>query len=158
MSDHRWALLIGPALLLAYAVSGLAGVLIVSIILVLVHAVLSRTALMTLRPRHVVDRAKPLQDGWAKALAGVDNEIPTSAHRLREFDHSLRPRLERAMSFRLLSNHAINCHRDPERAKRAVGATVWRWLDPRRPVEQSRTLPGPSQAEIREIVDRLEAL
>jgi hypothetical protein len=150
--------LIGPALLVAYAVSGLSGVLVVSIALVLVHAVLSRTALMTLRGRHAVDRPKPPPDGWAKALAAVDNEVPTSAHRLREFDHSLRPRLERAMSFRLLANHAIDCQRDPERAMRAVGATVWRWLDPRRPAEQSRTLPGPSQAEIREIVDRLEAL
>jgi hypothetical protein len=151
-------LLIGPALLVAYAVSGLAGVLVVSIALVLVHAVLSRTALMTLRGHHPADKPKPPPDGWAKALAAVDNEVPTSAHRLREFDHSLRPRLERAMSFRLLANHAIACERDPERAKRAVGTTVWRWLDPRRPVEQSRTLPGPSQAEIREIVDRLEAL
>ena len=150
--------MIGPALLVAYAVSGLSGVLIVSIVLVLVHAVLSRTALMTLRAHHVAGRPKPVPDGWAKALAAVNNEVPTSAHRLREFDHSLRPRLERAMSFRLLANHAIDCQRDPERAKRAVGATVWGWLDPRRPVEQSRTLPGPSQAEIREIVDRLEAL
>ena len=158
MSDHRWVLLIGPALLVAYAVSGLSGVLIVSIVLVLVHAVLSRTALMTLRAHHVAGRSKPVPDGWAKALAAVNNEVPTSAHRLREFDHSLRPRLERAMSFRLLANHAIDCQGDPERAKRAVGATVWGWLDPRRPVEQSRTLPGPSQAEIREIVDRLEAL
>jgi hypothetical protein len=158
VTDHRWVLLIGPALLVAYAVSGLSGVLVVSIALVLVHAVLSRTALMTLRGHHAVDRPKPPPDGWAKALAAVDNEVPTSAHRLREFDHSLRPRLERAMSFRLLANHAIDCQRDPERAKRAVGATVWRWLDPRRPAEQSRTLPGPSQAEIREIVDRLEAL
>jgi hypothetical protein len=158
VSDHRWVLLIGPALLVAYAVSGLSGVLIVSIVLVLVHAVLSRTALMTLRAHDVAGRPKPVPDGWAKALAAVNNEVPTSAHRLREFDHSLRPRLERAMSFRLLANHAIDCQRDPERAKRAVGATVWGWLDPRRPVEQSRTLPGPSQAEIREIVDRLEAL
>jgi hypothetical protein len=158
VTDHRWVLLIGPALLVAYAVSGLAGVLVVGIALVLVHAVLSRTALMTLRGHHPVEGPKPPPDGWAKALAAVDNEVPTSAHRLREFDHSLRPRLERAMSFRLLANHAIDCERDPERAKRAVGATVWRWLDPRRSVEQSRTLPGPSQAEIREIVDRLEAL
>jgi hypothetical protein len=158
MTDRRWVLLIGPALLLAYAVSGLAGVLLVGIVLVLVHAVLSRTALMTLRPRHGVERARPPQDGWAKALAAVDNEVPTSAHRLREFDHSLRPRLERAMSYRLLTNHAIDCHRDPERARQAVQPTAWKWLDPRRPVEQSRTLPGPTQAEIREIVERLEAL
>jgi hypothetical protein len=158
VTDHRWVLLIGPALLVAYAVSGLSGVLVVSIALVLVHAVLSRTALMTLRGHDAVDRRKPPPDGWAKALAAVANEVPTSAHRLREFDHSLRSRLERAMSFRLLANHAIDCQRDPERAKQAVGATVWRWLDPRRPAEQSRTLPGPSQAEIREIVDRLEAL
>ena len=158
MNDRRWVLVIGPALLLAYAVSGLAGVLVVGIVLVLVHAVLSRTALMTLRPRHAVEKARAPQDGWAKALAAVDNEVPTSAHRLREFDHSLRPRLERAMSYRLLTNHAIDCHRDPERARQAVQPTVWKWLDPRRPVEQSRTLPGPTQAEIREIVERLEAL
>lgn len=158
MNDRRWVLLIGPALLLAYAVSGLAGVLVVGIVLVLVHAVLSRTALMTLRPRQGVEKARAPQDGWAKALAAVDNEVPTSAHRLREFDHSLRPRLERAMSYRLLTNHAIDCHRDPQRARQAVQPTVWKWLDPRRPVEQSRTLPGPTQAEIREIVERLEAL
>jgi hypothetical protein len=158
VTDHRWLLLTGPALLVAYAVSGLSGVLVVSIALVLFHAVLSRTALMTLRGHHAVVGPKPPPDGWAKALAAVDNEVPTSAHRLREFDHSLRPRLERAMSFRLLAGHAIDCQRDPERAERAVGATVWRWLDPRRPAEQSRTLPGPSPAEIRQIVDRLEAL
>jgi hypothetical protein len=158
VTDHRWLLLTGPALLVAYAVSGLSGVLVVSITLVLFHAVLSRTALMTLRGHHAVVGPKPPPDGWAKALAAVDNEVPTSAHRLREFDHSLRPRLERAMSFRLLANHAIDCQREPERAERAVGETVWRWLDPRRPAEQSRTLPGPSSAEIRQIVDRLEAL
>jgi hypothetical protein len=158
MSDQRWALLIGPALLLAYAVSGLSGVLVVSVVLVLVHAVLNRTALMALPPHRVADSPRPAPDGWAKALATVDNEVPTSAHRLREFDHSLRPRLERAMSHRLLAKHAIDCHRDPERAHRVVEATAWRWLDPRRPPETSRTLPGPSQAEIREIVDRLEAL
>jgi hypothetical protein len=158
VTDHRWLLLTGPALLVAYAVSGLSGVLVVSITLVLFHAVFSRTALMTLRGHHAVVGPKPPPDGWAKALAAVDNEVPTSAHRLREFDHSLRPRLERAMSFRLLANHAIDCQREPERAERAVGETVWRWLDPRRPAEQSRTLPGPSSAEIRQIVDRLEAL
>jgi hypothetical protein len=158
VTDRRLVLFIGPALLLAYAAAGLAGVLIVGIVAVLLQAVLSRTALIVLGPRQVVERVKAPQDGWGKALAAVDNEVPTSSHRLREFDHSLRPRLERAMSYRLLTNHAIDCYRDPERAQQAVQPAVWKWLNPRRPVEQSRTLPGPSQAEIRQIVDRLEAL
>jgi hypothetical protein len=77
---------------------------------------------------------------------------------MREFDRTLRPRLERVMASRLRDAHGVRVEQRPERARDLVGEPAWRLLDPARPKEAARSMPGPTQAELTALVDRLEAL
>jgi hypothetical protein len=88
------------------------------------------------------------------------------------FEHGVKPELERLYAVRLAERHGISLHAEPERAAALIGPELWPWIDPRRPPAHPnpksprQTLdrrsaaqpPPPPDAVLRALVDRLEQL
>jgi hypothetical protein len=70
------------------------------------------------------------------------------------FAITLRPQLQRLFSARLAERHGVDMYRSPQAARPLVGPELWPWLDP------AAGPPGtaPTEAVLRELLDRLEAL
>lgn len=88
----------------------------------------------------------------------VRQEILLSTARQREFDFTLRRRLERIAASRLTEHHGVDIHRDPRRARELLGDEAWELLDPARPVIRSDASGRVPQPRLVRIVDRLESL
>ena len=141
-----------------WAAFGPIGLLYTSMFAVGLQALNGRLELMNIPPlrRRARSRAEP--DGLLRSVKALDSELAIARHSMREFDRTLRPRLERVMASRLRDAHGVRLEQRPERARDLVGEPAWRLLDPARPKETSRSMPGPTRAELTALVDRLEAL
>ena len=141
-----------------WAAFGLVGLLYTSMFAVGLQALNGRLELMDIPAFRRKRRPAGEPDGLLRSVQGVDSELAIAQHSMREFDRTLRPRLERVMATRLRDSHGVRLEQRPERARDLVGEPVWRLLDPARPKEIARSMPGPTQAELAALVDRLEAL
>lgn len=101
---------------------------------------------------------KPLRRGPAPWYDDVRHAVVMGAHSRREFDFTLRRRLERIASSRLDDVHGVDLHRDSARARELLGDEAWSLLDPSRPVSGERTRGGVDPAALERIVARLENL
>jgi hypothetical protein len=101
------------------------------------------------KPVRLLDSRAPALGGWrrivADSIAGDDEE---------HFATVMRPQLQRLFAARLAERHGVEMYRDPQRARAAVGAELWPWIDPGATAPQP-TLPEPV---LRSLLDRLEAL
>ena len=103
--------------------------------------------------------------GWTTLVAAARSSSGN-------FEHAVKPELERLYAVRLAEKHGVSLHSDPERAAALIGPELWPWIDPRRqPAQPSpkgprQTLdrrsaaqpPPPPDAVLRALVDRLEQL
>lgn len=74
----------------------------------------------------------------------------------RHYDHVVRPLLTRLLSAALADRHRVDPARQPEQARRLVGAELWPLLDPARPASDDGNAPGVDLATLARIVSRLE--
>jgi hypothetical protein len=87
-------------------------------------------------------------------LVRVEREITLGVSTAGHLHLRLLPLLREAAAARLGYDLALR----PALARERLGDDVWRLLDPGRPEPADRHAPGASIAEIRRVVDRLEAL
>jgi hypothetical protein len=103
--------------------------------------------------------------GWSSLVAAARSDSGN-------FEHAVRPEIQRLYAVRLAERHGVSLYTDPERAAEIVGPQLWPWIDPRRapahpsarPAHQSldrrsatRSQPPPD-AVLTALVDRLEQL
>lgn len=140
-------------------VQGLSGLLYAGIAAAGAGLLLLRLAMVDLR-RHGwrQDQEEPAPDALQRSFGQVRDELAWAGHSLREFDRTLRPRLSRILSTRLVGNRGVRPDQQPLRAEQLVGARCWRLLDPSRTRVLDWDAPGVDLATIRHMVDRLEAL
>jgi hypothetical protein len=103
--------------------------------------------------------------GWSALVAAARSSTGN-------FEHAVKPEIERLYAVRLAEKHGVSLHAEPERAAALVGPEVWPWIDPRRVPAQppakpphqaldrrsAAQPPPPTDAVLRLLVDRLEQL
>lgn len=103
--------------------------------------------------------------GWSALVAAARSSTGN-------FEHAVKPEIERLYAVRLAEKYGVSLHTEPERAAALVGPEVWHWIDPRRvpahppakPAHQALDRrsaaqpPPPTDAVLRALVDRLEQL
>jgi hypothetical protein len=70
----------------------------------------------------------------------------------------IRPVLREIAAHRLRTRYGAELDREPARARELVGAAVWEIVRPDRSPPVDRLASGPSTAELRAVVDELEAI
>jgi hypothetical protein len=68
----------------------------------------------------------------------------------------LRPVLRDIAEHRLRKRYGVELATEPERARELVGSAAWEIVRPDRRPPRDRLAPGPSFAQLREVVDELE--
>jgi hypothetical protein len=103
--------------------------------------------------------------GWSSLVSAARSSTGN-------FQHAVKPELERLYAVRLAEKYGISLHTEPERAAQLIGPDLWPWIDPRRvptppPVKGPRQAldrrsaappPPPTDAVLSALVDRLEQL
>jgi hypothetical protein len=88
------------------------------------------------------------------------------------FEHAVKPEIQRLYAVRLAERYGVSLHTEPERAAAIVGPQLWPWIDPRRAPAQPAARPPhqaldrrsaaepqpPPDAVLAALVDRLEQL
>jgi hypothetical protein len=70
----------------------------------------------------------------------------------------LRPVLREVAAHRLRSRYGVELDAEPARARGLVGTAAWELVRPDRPPPSDRLSTGPTLAELRTVVDELEAI
>lgn len=103
--------------------------------------------------------------GWSSLVAAARSDSGN-------FEHAVRPEIQRLYAVRLAERHGVSLHAEPERAAEIVGPRLWPWIDPRRPPAHPSARPAhqaldrrsaaqpqpPPDAVLTALVDRLEQL
>jgi hypothetical protein len=117
------------------------------------------------RPLRLVRQRNLSMLGWTSLVAAARSSTGN-------FQHAVKPELERLYAVRLAEKHGISLHAEPERAAELIGPDLWPWIDPRRPPapppakgprqaldrRSAAPAPPPTDAVLRALVDRLEQL
>jgi len=98
--------------------------------------------------------AAPVLPGFTRTVGSVEWGL-ASAY---DFDAALRPRLVRVAATRLTDRRGIDLYRQPVPAAGVLGAEAWGLLDPSRPSEPDRTVPGPDRAVLARVLDAIERI
>jgi hypothetical protein len=70
----------------------------------------------------------------------------------------LRPVLREVAAHRLRARYGVELDAEPARARELVGTAAWELVRPERPPPADRLSTGPTVAELRTVVDELEAI
>lgn len=117
------------------------------------------------RPLRMVRQRNLSMLGWTSLVAAARSSTGN-------FQHAVKPELERLYAVRLAEKHGISLHAEPERAAELIGPDLWPWIDPRRaptppPAKGPRQAldrrsaapaPPPTDVILTALVDRLEQL
>lgn len=117
------------------------------------------------RPLRLVRQRNLSMLGWTTLVAAARSSTAN-------FQHTVKPELERLYAVRLAEKHGISLHSEPERAAALIGPELWPWIDPRRPAappnpkgprqaldrRSAAPPPPPTDAVLHALVDRLEKL
>ena len=103
--------------------------------------------------------------GWSSLVAAARSDSGN-------FEHAVKPEIQRLYAVRLAERHGVSLHAEPERAAEIVGPQLWPWIDPRRMPAHPSARPAhqaldrrsaaqpqpPPEAVLTALVDRLEQL
>jgi len=106
------------------------------------------------------------------SMLGWSSLVSAARSSTGNFDHAVKPELERLYAVRLAEKYGVSLHTEPERAAALIGPELWPWIDPRRtPAHPSAKAPHqaldrrsaappppPPDSVLRALVDRLETL
>jgi hypothetical protein len=101
--------------------------------------------------------ARPHAPRAKDPLARTERIISTSAWTAAEFHMRLRPVL-RDIAQERLERRGVQLDGEPGRARDVLGDQAWQLLRADRPPPDPPLSPGPSLAEIEEVLERLEAV
>ncbi|HET9172852.1 MAG TPA: hypothetical protein VFN97_25725 [Actinospica sp.] len=115
------------------------------------------------RPLRLVRQRNLSMLGWTSLVASARSSTGN-------FQHTVKPELERLYAVRLAEKYGVSLHTEPERAAALVGPELWPWIDPRRPpasppakgphqaLDRRSAAPPMPEAVLIALVDRLELL
>ena len=103
--------------------------------------------------------------GWSALVAAARSDSGN-------FEHAVKPEIQRLYAVRLAERHGVSLHAEPERAAEIVGPHLWPWIDPTRVPAHPSARPAyqaldrrsaaqphpPPDAVLTALVDRLEQL
>lgn len=103
--------------------------------------------------------------GWSTLVAAARSSSGN-------FEHAVKPEIQRLYAVRLAERYGVSMHTEPERAAELVGPQLWPWIDPRRAPAQPAARPAyqaldrrsaaepqpPPDSILAALVDRLEQL
>lgn len=103
--------------------------------------------------------------GWSALVAAARSSSGN-------FEHAVKPEIQRLYAVRLAERYGVSLHTEPERAAEIVGPQLWPWIDPRRAPAQPAARPPhqaldrrsaaepqpPPASVLAALVDRLEQL
>jgi hypothetical protein len=96
------------------------------------------------RPLRLVRQRNLSMLGWTSLVAAARSSTGN-------FQHAVKPEIERLYAVRLADKYGISLHAEPERAAEVIGPELWPWIDPRRPPTT------PSAKSPRQALDRRSA-
>jgi hypothetical protein len=99
-------------------------------------------------------RRAPAESGESALV----RELELSTYNAFHFHARLRPLLRDVAAHRLRSRYGVELDAEPVRARELVGAVAWDVVRPDRPPPSDRMAAGPTVAELRVVVDELEAV
>jgi hypothetical protein len=111
----------------AAAAAGAAAIVVIALLLARYVAGAEAMDGAYTRTVRLVRQREPSLQGWATA-------VESARESAAGYERVLRPELERLYAVRLADRHGVSLYRDPERAEALVGADLFAWIDPRRPV------------------------
>jgi hypothetical protein len=94
----------------------------------------------------------PVLPGFTRTVGSVEWGLVSAF----DFDTALRPRLTRVAAARLADRHGVDLSSQPAEAAGLLGAEAWALLDPARPPEGDRSVPGPDRAAVARVLDAIE--
>ena len=106
------------------------------------------------------------------SMLGWSSLVSAARSSSGNFDHAVKPELERLYAVRLTEKYGVSLHTEPGRAAALIGPELWPWIDPRRAPAQPSARPPhqaldrrsaappppPPDSVLRALVDRLEQL
>jgi hypothetical protein len=99
-------------------------------------------------------RRKPVDAGESALV----RELELSTYNTFHFHARLRPLLRDVAAHRLRSKYGVELDLEPLRARELVGKEAWDVVRPDREPPADRLAAGPTAAELRMIVEELEAI
>jgi hypothetical protein len=171
VSRTTWrALKVGVPLTLAagaalIATSGSHAILL-DVYLLCIGAVVLLALVRTTRAAVPVASASPFDQALAAMRAPVPEspepelvrELELATYNSFHFHARVRPLLQDIAAHRLRARYGVELARVPARARELVGGAAWEVVRPDRPSPADRMAPGPTAAQLRTIVDELEAV
>ncbi len=106
------------------------------------------------------------------SMLGWSSLVSAARSSSGNFEHAVRPEIQRLYAVRLAERYGVSLHADPERAAEIVGPRLWPWIDPGRGPAQPAARPPhqaldrrsaaqpqpPPDSVLADLVDRLEQL
>lgn len=99
-------------------------------------------------------RAPPPEPGESTLVRDLELSTFNTFH----FHARVRPLLRDIAAERLRSRYGVELDAEPGRARELVGTAAWEVVRPDRPPPEDRLAAGPTAAELRVLVDELEAI
>jgi hypothetical protein len=162
----RWGLAVTAAAGIAVLASSGANAIVLDVYLLCIGAVVLLALVRTTRAQAPAQSASPFDAAVAAMRrAPAESGEPALAHEVEfstynafYFHQRLRPLLRDIASHRLRSRYGVELQTEPERARELVGREAWDAVRPDRQPPAARMASGPTVAELRTVVDELEAI
>jgi hypothetical protein len=164
------ALKLGSAVSLAAGIIALASsgahAVLLDVYLLCIGAVILLALVRATRAQAPVQRRSQFEEALAAmrrppADSGeptLVRELELSTYNAFHLHARVRPVLRDIAAHRLLSRYGVELDAEAGRARELIGAHAWELVRPDRPAPQDRLARGPSVAELRLVVDELEAI
>jgi hypothetical protein len=144
----------------AYAAAGPRGAVIAGTVLATGAVLIARGVLPPGPRRAGRRRAEPavVQATDFPGYGRISSGLGWAGTSRRHYDRIARPMLIRLLGAALEERHRVDIRRQPDAARRLVGADLWPLLDPSVAASDDSDGPGVDLATLTRIIDRLEQL
>lgn len=162
----RWGLAVTAAAGIAVLASSSTHAIVLDVYLLCIGAVVLLALVRTTRAHAPAQSASPFATAVAAmSRAPAESGEPALAHEVEfstynafYFHQRLRPLLRDIAAHRLRSRYGVELQTEPGRARELVGREAWDVVRPDRQPPAARMASGPTVAELRVVVDELEAI
>lgn len=162
----KWGLLVTAAAGVAAVASSGAHAIVLDVYLLCIGAVVLLALVRSTRAQAPAQRTSPFDATLAamrRAPAELGEpalvrELELSTYNAFHFYARLRPLLRDVAAHRLRSGYGVELDAEPARARELVGSDAWDVVRPDRQPPPDRLASGPTLAELRVVVDELEAI
>lgn len=162
----KWGLVVTAAAAIAALATSGARELVLDVYLLSIGAVILLALVRTTRAHAPAKRASQFDAALAAmgrspgetGEPALVRELELSTYNAFHFHSRLRPLLRDIAAHRLRSRYGVELDLEPVRARELVGKETWDVVRPDRRAPDDRLAPGPTLADMRVVVEGLEAI